>query len=185
MDAKSTWICDYLTIGNPILEICKSEQCLVTTRVILVAIKSDSNATQVLMNVSLNLITKIMALVISQTNRTISKSDEKIYLNGYIFATYWWFLPISTHCWEIWNQDSSQLFFSCLLKVNSSPCGQIVYHFADDIFKCILIAEKFCIAIQISLKFVPTGRIDNKLTLVQVIAWCWTGNKPLPEPRLT
>ena len=45
--------------------------------------------------------------------------------------------------------------------------------------------EKFCIFIQISLKFVPKGPIDNKVALVQVMAWCRTGDKPLPEPMLT
>ena len=44
--------------------------------------------------------------------------------------------------------------------------------------------EKFCILIQISLKFVPKGLIDNKTALVQVMAWCQTGDKPLPEAML-
>ena len=39
-------------------------------------------------------------------------------------------------------------------KFNSSPPGQNGDHFADDIFKCIFMNEKFCISIQISLKFV-------------------------------
>ena len=45
--------------------------------------------------------------------------------------------------------------------------------------------EKFCILIQISLKFVPKGQIDYKSALVQVMAWRRTGEKPLPEPMLT
>ena len=44
--------------------------------------------------------------------------------------------------------------------------------------------EKFWILIQISLKFVTKGLIDNKAALVQVMAWCWTDDKPLPEPML-
>ena len=43
--------------------------------------------------------------------------------------------------------------------------------------------EKFCILIQTSLKFVPKGLFDKKLALVQVMAWCRTGNKPLSEPK--
>ena len=31
--------------------------------------------------------------------------------------------------------------------------------------------KNFCILIQISLKFVPKGQIDNKSALVQVITW--------------
>ena len=41
------------------------------------------------------------------------------------------------------------------------------------------------ISIQISLKFVPKNPIDNKSALVQVMAWCRTADKPLPEPMLT
>ena len=67
---------------------------------------------------------------------------------------------------------------------NSSPSVQNGRHFADDIFKCIFMNEKFCILIQISLKFVHKGRIDNKTSLVQVMAWRRTGDKPLPEPML-
>ena len=37
----------------------------------------------------------------------------------------------------------------------------------------------------ISLKFVPKGQIDNNLALVQVMACCLTGVKPLTEPMLT
>ena len=39
--------------------------------------------------------------------------------------------------------------------VNSSPPGQNGRHFAGNIFRCIFVNEKFCILIQISLKFVP------------------------------
>ena len=55
----------------------------------------------------------------------------------------------------------------------------------DDIFICIFVHEKFWISIWISLKSIPKGQIDNKSSmLVQVIAWSWTGDKPLPEPML-
>ena len=69
--------------------------------------------------------------------------------------------------------------------ISSSPFGQNGYHFTDDSFKCIFKNEKFCILIQISLKFVPKGPIESKSELLQVMAWRWTGDKPLPEPMLT
>ena len=56
---------------------------------------------------------------------------------------------------------------------------------ADDIFKSNFLNENVRISIKISLKFVPKGPIDNKSTLVQVMAWRLTGDKPLPEPMLT
>ena len=69
--------------------------------------------------------------------------------------------------------------------INSSPPGQNDRHFAEDLFKCIFVNEKFYISIRNSLKFVPKGPINNKSALVQVMAWRRTGAKPLPEPMLT
>ena len=48
----------------------------------------------------------------------------------------------------------SQLFNSLRLRQNRR-------HFADDIFKCIFLNENASIAIEISLKFVPKGPINN------------------------
>ena len=58
-------------------------------------------------------------------------------------------------------------------------------HFlAEDNFKCIFLNENDRILIQISLKFVSKSPIDNKPPLVMVMAWHWTDNKPLPEPKM-
>ena len=55
-------------------------------------------------------------------------------------------------------------------------------HFADDSFKCIFLSEYYCIFIQISLKFVPKGPVNNNPALIQTMVWWCTGNKPSPEP---
>ena len=55
----------------------------------------------------------------------------------------------------------------------------------SQIFRCILVNEKFYIFNQISLTFVPKGQVDNTLALVQIMAWRRTGNKPLSEPIMT
>ena len=60
-------------------------------------------------------------------------------------------------------------YMLCL--VNSSPPGQNGRHFADDNFKHILMNEKFCISIRISLNVIPNGLIDNESALIQVMAW--------------
>ena len=57
-------------------------------------------------------------------------------------------------------------------------------HFPDDIFKCIFLNENVWTSIQISLKFVPKGPIDNIPALVQIMAWRRPGGKPLSEPML-
>ena len=66
--------------------------------------------------------------------------------------------------------------------MNTSPHEQNDWHFTDNIFKCILMNVKFCILLQISLKFVPKGPVDSKPVLVQEMARHWTGKKPLSEP---
>ena len=67
---------------------------------------------------------------------------------------------------------------------NSSPLGQNDHLFAGDIVKDMFVNEKFCISIQISLKFVRKGPISHTQALVQVMAWWQIGDKPLPEPML-
>ena len=57
-------------------------------------------------------------------------------------------------------------------------------HFPDDIFKCILLYENVWISLKISLKFVPEVRINNIPALVQIMAWCRPGNKPLSESMM-
>ena len=50
--------------------------------------------------------------------------------------------------------------------IDSSPLGQNGCLFTDDIFRCIFINEKFCILIEISLKFVLKCPLDNDPALV-------------------
>ena len=51
-------------------------------------------------------------------------------------------------------------------KTNTLRPGENGRHFADDIFKCIFLNENVWIPIEISLKFVTTGPIDNIPVLV-------------------
>ena len=56
-------------------------------------------------------------------------------------------------------------------------------HFPDDIL-WIFLNENVWISINISLKFVPRGPINNIPTLVQVMAWRRPGDKPLSGPMM-
>ena len=60
-----------------------------------------------------------------------------------------------------------------LLRPEQNDC-----HFAEGIFWLIFLN----VLIQIMLRFVTKGPIHNKSSLLQVMAWRWTGNKALPEP---
>ena len=57
--------------------------------------------------------------------------------------------------------------------------------FSRRLFQVHFLNENIWILIKISLKFVPKGPIYNNPALVQVMAWCQTGNKPLPDQILT
>ena len=66
-----------------------------------------------------------------------------------------------------------------LLRLRQNGC-----HFADDIFKCIFLNEKFRISNSISLNYVPYDLIDSISSLVQIMAWRRIGGKPLSEPMM-
>ena len=44
--------------------------------------------------------------------------------------------------------------------------------------------ENIWISIKISMKFIPRGSINNFPALVQIMAWCRPGDKPLSEPMI-
>ena len=77
----------------------------------------------------------------------------------------------------------SQRARSCSMPLNTLRPRQNGRHFPDDIFKCIFLNENVWIFIKISL-FFPKGRINNIPALVQIMAWCLRGDKPLSEPMM-
>ena len=73
----------------------------------------------------------------------------------------WWF---ETPPWSLWRQCNDDS------------------HFADDIFTSIFLNDVMWIPLTISLKFVPKDQMNNIPSLVQIMAWCRSGDKPLSEP---
>ena len=68
--------------------------------------------------------------------------------------------------------------------VNTLRPRQNRHHFTDDTFKRIFVNENVGVLIEISLKFVPKGPINNIPALVQIMAWRRPGDKPLSEPMM-
>ena len=72
------------------------------------------------------------------------------------------------------------------------PCpastSQYLTHWGQDrmatIFQTTFSNENVWILIKISLMFVPKGPIKNMPALVQIMAWCRPGDKPLSEPMM-
>ena len=72
----------------------------------------------------------------------------------------------------------------CATHINSLRPRQNGRHFADDIFKCILVNENVRISIKTSLKIVPKGPINIIPAMFQIMAWRRPGDKPLSEAML-
>ena len=70
-----------------------------------------------------------------------------------------------------------------VLRVNTLRLKQNGCHFPN-IFKWIFLNENVWVSINMSLKFVPKGPVSNIPALVQIIAWCWLGDRPLSEPMM-
>ena len=58
------------------------------------------------------------------------------------------------------------------LLVATLSCEQNGCHFTDDIFKWNFVNGNCCILIEIRLKFVTEGPIENMSALVQIMTWC-------------
>ena len=72
-------------------------------------------------------------------------------------------------------------------RINSSPLGQNGRLLADDILRCIFVNEKFCILVNISVKFALKGPIDKKHSIGLDNGWTpnrreaiiWTNADPI------
>ena len=92
----------------------------------------------------------------------------------------------------VWSSALPMLLSAIVAVVDSYPTRifntlrlrQNGRHFTDDSFKCILLNENISISINISLKFVHKGQINNIPALVQMMAWRRSGDKPLSEPMM-
>ena len=62
--------------------------------------------------------------------------------------------------------------------------GPIQGHYSDNIFQGILLYDKSCISIQISVNYVHKSSINNLPAFVQVKVWYQLGNKPLSKPMV-
>ena len=86
-------------------------------------------------------------------------------------------------CWWIQSHFFQVLlgWFCRLRWWRPRPNGR---HFADGMFKCIFLNENVWIPIEISLKCVPKGSINNNPALFKIMAWRHPGDKPLSETMM-
>ena len=91
---------------------------------------------------------------------------------------------VSLHPYSGWVPFYSDLPMLSIHLLNTLRPRQNGRHFADHTFKRIFLNENVVILIQISLKFVPKGPINNIPALVQMMAWGQPGDKPLSEAMM-
>ena len=90
-------------------------------------------------------------------------------------------LLILMQCINKLYMSLSVLGWCCFITLRPRQNGR---HFPDDIFKWIFFNENVWISINISLKFVPRGPINDIPTMVQVVACRRPGDTPLSEPMM-
>ena len=85
-----------------------------------------------------------------------------------------------------WREFNSHyvLAFLFINMFNTLRPRQNGRHFADEILNFIFLNENVWIPIKISLKVFPKGPIDNIPSLVQIMGWRRSGDKPLSEPMM-
>ena len=95
--------------------------------------------------------------------------------------------------WRIWKcQLGYQISLRCRVTIILWVEAALIHWgwhklaaiFQTSFWKRIFINKNILILFKISMKFLPMGSINNIPALVQIMAWCRTGDKPLFEPML-
>ena len=107
--------------------------------------------------------------------RTTMKSRNQTFPLTYILM---W------NCWRGWEDIATTQMVGLNGLINTLRLRQSGLHFPDDIFKCSFLNENVWILFKNSLKFVPKGPINNIPTLVQIMPWRRSGDKPLSESMM-
>ena len=118
--------------------------------------------------------------------KTLDDTISKNYFTTLAWS-HWHWLRMKYHYLKhhpVLNSDTLCTTVKVRGPFNSPPPGQNGCQFTDNIFKCIFMNKSSHILIWNSQKFVPQGLVDNKSTLVQVMAWHQTSDKSLPEAML-
>ena len=104
--------------------------------------------------------------------------------NGWMCVA-WWVYYMNKDIKDIdWYPHKIKILRLFICHLNTLNPRQNGHHFPYVIFRCIFLNENIWIAINISLSFVPKGPIDNIPSLVPIMAWRRSGDKPLSEPMM-
>ena len=71
-----------------------------------------------------------------------------------------------------------------LAHFNTSRLIQNGRNFVGDNFQIIFVNRNCCFFIQMSLRYVSLGPLNNNKALLEILVWHQTANKPLSEPTM-
>ena len=97
-----------------------------------------------------------------------------------VYMLYYWRCNFISY--QVWYSASPLLKQHSKLETFSPR--QDGHHSPDDIFKCIFFNENWFIFFSNATAICSQGQIDNKPALVQIMAWCRLGTKPLSGPMM-
>ena len=144
-----------------------------------------------------------MGCLLWEFGRKLSVLQQHMYRchQAWMSCTQWHAFSITSHSWfhnkcithklDILNiiytqqptlPNISQATVSIIYSFNTLRPRQNGRHFADDTFQRIFMNKNVKISINISLKFVPQGPINNIPALFLIMAWRRPGDKPSSEP---
>ena len=83
-----------------------------------------------------------------------------------------------------WQPIQPLIWIILFYNINTLRPKQDGRRFPDEIFSCILLTENISILMNISLKSIPKGKVNNIPALVQIMAWRRPGDKALSEPMM-
>ena len=84
------------------------------------------------------------------------------------------YIPVSI----AWGKGLLQSFNIGGLRQNGCHVGDYIFKWNFSYGDCLVL-------IKISLKLISKGLISKILTLVQIMVWHWSGERPLSEPMMT
>ena len=93
-------------------------------------------------------------------------------------------LELITHSWSYQRYCCCCFYQYNNTSINTLRPKQIAAILQTIFFQCISLNENIWNSIEMSLKFVPKGPINNIPALVQIMSWRRRGDKPLSEPMM-
>ena len=139
---------------------------------------------EILINIQIFSLQKMHLKILSAKWQPLCPGGDELRKWPSMVASEWPWLVLWLSTQGCWGQAGITQDIKEQVVLNSLRPRQNGRRFADDTFKRIFWNENVRILIKISLKFVPKGPINNNPVLIEIMAWCRSGDKPLSQPMM-